>query len=270
MKIRKALSIAILTFAATPLYAGVAMDLVTKDASGAATEAMKVFAQSGKIRMDDVAQSSGEDMSMIFLGQKFIVLSHSDKTYIVMDEAMVAELGSQMSVAMQQMEAQLAGMPPEQRAMVEQMMKGQMQGMMGGDAAAPPKPTVKRTGSGQWQGQPCTEYTVYEGGEKTQEICAAPLGDIGGADEALRAFENMAGFMNKLADAMPEPMASGMGENPMGLIDQINGFPVRTVDFVNGQASYETTLESVVELALDDSIFAPPAGYTQQKPFTGR
>ena len=252
------------------LYAGVAMDLVTKDASGATTEEMKVYAQSGMIRMDDVAKSSGEDMSMIFLGQKFIVLSHSDKTYIVMDEAMVSEMGSQMSAAMQQMEAQLAGMPPEQRAMVEQMMQGQMQGMMGGDAAAPPPPTVKRIGSGEWQGQSCIQYAVYEGGEKKQEICAASLGDIDGAEEALLAFKNMAEFMNKLADAMPEPMASGMGENPMGLIDQINGFPVRTVDFADGRTSYETTLESVVEQALDASIFAPPAAYTQQDPFAGR
>ena len=58
-------------------------------------------------------------------------MDHKDKSYIVMDEAMLDEVSAQMSEAMKEMEAQLASMPPEQRAMVEQMMKGQMQGMTG-------------------------------------------------------------------------------------------------------------------------------------------
>lgn len=193
------------------------MELVTKDSTGAVTERVKLFAQAGKIRMEDVGDSSGQQMSMIFLAEEFIVIDHGNQTYIVMDEAMVAEMGSQMSAAMQQMQAELAKMPPEQRAMVEQMMQGQMAGMTGAGEQTPPR--VEKTGSGQWQSAPCTQYAVYEGGEKTQEICAAPLDEIDGADEAMRAFESMARFINSLSESMPEPMASSMAENPMGLIN---------------------------------------------------
>lgn len=270
MKKMQAVSIASLILMASPLHAGVALDMVTRDASGNTIEAMKVYAQSGKIRMDGVGQPADERMSMIFLGQEFLVLDHSDQKYIVVDADMIAAVGSQMEAAMRQMEAQLADMPPEQRAMVEEMMRGQMQAMMGGDQEARIPPRVEEIGAGQWESNPCTQYAVYEGGEKTQEICASPLADVHGVDEAMEAFTSMAGFMNDLSESMPEPMASAMAENPMELIDQINGFPVRRVDFTNGQVFSETTLEGVVEQALDESVFAVPEGYTKQDVFEGQ
>jgi len=265
-----ALSIAVLLLAAAPLSAGVALDMVTTDASGQIIEAMKVYAQSGKIRMDGVGQPADEQMSMIFLGEEFLVLDHANQTYIVVDAAMIAEVGSKMEVAMQKMEAQLANMPPEQRAMVEEMMQGQMQGLMGAQSEKRIPPRVEQIGAGQWESKPCTQYAVYKGAEKTQEICAAPLDEIQGVGEAMSAFESMAGFMNALSESMPEPMGSAMAENPMELIDQIDGFPVRRVDFSYGQIISETTLEGVVEQVLDESLFAIPANYTRQDPFTGQ
>lgn len=270
MRKMHALSIAVLLLAAAPLSAGVALDMVTTDASGQIIEAMKVYAQSGKIRMDGVGQPADEQMSMIFLGEEFLVLDHANQTYIVVDAAMIADVGSKMEVAMQKMEAQLANMPPEQRAMVEEMMQGQMQGLMGAQSEKRIPPRVEKIGAGQWESKPCTQYAVYKGAEKTQEICAAPLDEIQGVGEAMSAFESMAGFMNMLSESMPEPMGSAMAENPMELIDQIDGFPVRRVDFSHGQIVSETTLEGVVEQVLDENLFAVPADYTRQDPFAGQ
>jgi hypothetical protein len=265
----KKLVIAIFLIVTTPLFAGVEMKLDTTDATGAITESVKVYAQSGKIRMEDFGDTTGKDMSMIFVGQEFIVVDHNDKSYIVMDEAMVQEMGQKVNAAMEQMRAQLADMPPEQRAMVEQMMQGQMAGMMESEEEAIPT-RVEQTGSGSWQSGPCTEYAVYEGDEKTKQICAAPLSEVEGAGEAMAAFKNMAKFINSLAESMPGPLGESMAENPMGLIDQIDGFPVRTVDYVDGQVSAETTLSSVADSDLDPALFEIPEGYTQQDPFAGR
>ena len=153
--------------------------------------------------------------------------------------------------------------------MVEQMMQGQMAGMMGGADETPP-PIVEQTGTGQWQGQTCTEYSLFEGGKKTQEICAAPLNHVEGADEAMQALQNMAVFLSTLADSMPGAVGAAMAENPMGLMDKIDGFPVRTVDFAGEVARSENTLESVQEKDLDDAVFAAPDGYTQQNPVPGQ
>lgn len=257
--------------AATPVYAGAEMDMVTKDASGVTIETMKVFAQAGMIRMDDNGNSPNERSSVLFRDQEFVMLSHNDRSYMILDEATMARVGSEVDAAMQQMQAELAGMPPEQRAMVEQMMKGQMGGMMGGqEAPPPPPPTIQKIGSGEWKSESCTQYAVYDGGQKTQEICAAPLGDVDGSDEMMRAFKNMAAFLRKIAESMPGPMAASMAENPMGFMEQIQGFPVRTVQFENGQVSTETTLESVIDRALEEALFGIPADYTRQDPFAGR
>jgi hypothetical protein len=252
-----------------PLFAGVEMTLDTKDTTGAITESVKLYAQSGKIRMEDIGDTSGQEMSMIFVGQEFIVVDHNDKSYIVMDEAMVQEMGAKVNTAMEQMRAQLADMPPEQRAMVEQMMQGQMAGMTGSEEESVPT-RVEKMGSGSWQSGPCTEYAVFEGDQKTQQICAAPLSEVEGADQAMAAFRNMAKFMNSLAQSMPGPLGESMAENPMGLIDQIDGFPVRTVDYIDGQVSAETTLSSIADSDLDPALFAIPEGYTQQDPFAGK
>ena len=265
----KWLLVVIVLAVATPLYAGVEMTLDTKDATGAVTESVKLYAQSGKIRMQDIGDASGKDMSMIFVGQEFIVVDHDDKSYIVMDEAMVQEMGVKVNAAMEQMRAQLADMPPEQRAMVEQMMQGQMAGMMGAEEESIPT-RVEEMGSGSWQSRPCTEYAVFEGDQKTQQICAAPLGEVEGADEAMAAFRNMAKFINSLAESMPGPLGESMAENPMGLMDQIDGFPVRTVDYVDGQVSSETTLSTVEGRDFDPGLFDIPDGYTKQDPFAGK
>ena len=254
---------------AMPLFAGVEMKLDTTDATGAVTESVKLYAQSGKIRMEDVGDTSGQDMSMIFVAKEFIVVDHGNKSYIVMDEAMVQEMGVKVNAAMEQMRAQLADMPPEQRAMVEQMMQGQMEGMMGSEEEALPT-RVEEMGSGSWQSGPCTEYAIFEGEQKTQQICAAPLGEVEGADEAMAAFKNMAKFINSLAESMPGALGESMAENPMGLIDQIDGFPVRTVDYVDGQVSSETILSTVEGRDLDPALFDVPDGYTQQDPFAGK
>jgi len=65
---------------------------------------------------------------------------------------------------------------------------------------------------------------------------------------------------------MPGPLGDSMAENPMGLIDEIDGFPVRTIDFIDGAISAETTLSTVEDRDLDPALFAVPEGYTQQNP----
>jgi hypothetical protein len=118
--------------------AGVVMDMVTRNASGQETDRTKIHAQSKKIRMD-IDSEGADDGMMIFRDNEFVYVNHSDKSYIVTDEAMLEEVSAQISDAMKEMEKQLAGMPPEQRAMVEQMMKGRMQGMMPQQGDAPPR-----------------------------------------------------------------------------------------------------------------------------------
>jgi len=256
---------AVFLFASSLADAGIVMDMVTRDASGAETDRAKIYAQGNKIRMEE---GSVAGASMIFLGDSFIYVDHSDRSYIVMDEAMLDEVSAQMNEAMAEMEAQLAEMPAEQRAMVEEMMKGQMQGMMGQQGPKPPPPRVEPMGSGEWNSGDCQEYAVYDGDEKTQQVCEAALDDVDGADELIEAFRNMAAYMTKMAEKLP--MGRGDQSNPGELIEQIDGFPVHTIQYENGAVVREELLDSVVDQDLDEEMFAAPSGYRQKDPFAGR
>ena len=258
--------ISTLLFVATIANAGVEMELVTTDASGQETERSKIYAQDGKLRMDQ-AEGSGPANSMIFLGDRFVYVDHAEKNYVVIDEAMLSEVSAQMNEAMKQMEAQLAEMPPEQRAMVEEMMKGQMQGMMG-QQAPQPAPKVEAIGSGKWESYDCRQYAVYEGGKKAQDLCAADLDDVEGSDELIETFRAMAHYMEKMMESMP--MREDNAINPGELMDQIDGFPVHTVEYEGGVRVRETALASIAESDLDEAMFAAPTGYRRQDPLGGR
>ncbi|MBT8089946.1 MAG: hypothetical protein KJO01_07040 [Gammaproteobacteria bacterium] len=245
-------------------HAGVVMDMVTKNASGREDDRSTIYAQSKMVRMDEVRGNEIES-SMIFLGNEFLYVDHRKKSYMVMDEAMLNEVSAQISDAMKQMEAELARMPPEQRAMVEQMMKGQMGGMMGQKDTPPPAPSVKAVGSGKWLSKTCRKYAVFEGAEKTQELCAAELDDVDGGDEVMAAFRSMAAYITKMTESMPMDVNDGM--NPGELMDQIDGFPVLTTDYENGVAVRETSVDSVIEKNLEPGLFAAPDGYRRENPF---
>jgi len=62
-------------------------------------------------------------------------------------------------------------------------------------------------------------------------------------------------------------IASRVAANPMEMMDQIDGFPVHTLQFEQGELSQETSLESVSAQALEKSLFAPPGDYKKQDLF---
>ena len=245
-------------------HAGVQMDLVTRNTSGEETDRTRIYALAEMIRMDEV---DGDKIkgSMIFLGNEFLYVDHRDKSYIVMDESMIEDVSAQISDAMKQMEAELANMPPEQRAMVEQMMKGRMQGMMGQQKNASPGPRIEKMGSGKWQEYKCREYAVYEGPQKTQDICAADLDDIDGGEDVMKGFRGMAAYMRKMTESMP--MMSEEQMNPGKLMSEIDGFPVHTVNYENGVVTGDVSLDSAIEVDLDPDTFAAPDGYRREDPF---
>ena len=265
-KLDKILILALL-FVSPSTYAGAVMDMVMMDAAGQETGRSKMYAQKSMIRMD-IDEAGEGDGSMIFLGDKLMYLNHAEKSYVVMDESMFNDMSAQINKAMAEMEKQLAGMPPEQRAMVEKMMKGQMEGMMPEKSAPRPAPKVESLGSGEWQTYDCEKFAIFDGSEKIQEVCAADLEGVGGADEMMQAFRSMAEYIVKMAESMP--MMADDGLNPGELMDQIGGFPVHTIEFENGRVVGQSSLESVTEQDLDPGLFGAPDGYLRQDPFAGR
>jgi hypothetical protein len=73
--------------------------------------------------------------------------------------------------------------------------------------------------------------------------------------------------MKKMIVSMPDMIASRVAANPMEMMDQIDGFPVHTLQFEQGKLSQEASLESVSEQVLEKSLFIPPGDYKKQDMF---
>jgi len=94
------------------------------------------------------------------------------------------------------------------------------------------------------------------------------LDEVDGSDEVIESFRNMAAYITKMTESLP--MRSNDGPNPGELMNQIDGFPVHTIDYDNGVVVSEMSLDSILEQDLDDELFAAPKGYRRQDPFGGR
>jgi hypothetical protein len=254
------------------VFAGGVMEMSTKKQGGPATLSERIYAQGGKLRFDQLDAKGSPQTTMLFQNNEMIVVNHSDKKFHRIDEKTLAELGAQMQKAnevMKQMEQQMANMPPEQRAMMEKMMKGRMPGMAG-MGSKPLAIRVEAAGPGKWESYSCKNYNVYVGDEKTQELCAVPPGEIKGAEEFVEAARNMTKFFEKFKEALQMPAFANLAKNPVEVIGQVDGFPVHTQEFQNGNLEMERFLSSAKEESLSDDTFSPPAGYKEEKMAMGR
>ncbi len=166
------------------------------------------------------------------------------------------------------MEAELANLPPEQRAMMERMMKGRMPGgMPGGMGSDRPQRRIEVGGDEQVGEYSCTMYTVYRGTEKTQEVCAAPVSQVAAAGEAMGAFQAMSRFSKQFAESVQQsPLAIPL-DNPFQFLDEIHGFPVLVREFDGGRISSEVFLKSATRQSLNNDLFSVPDGYKEIDPF---
>ena len=254
------------------LFAGGVMEMSTKKQGGSAALAERIYAQGGKLRVDQLNAQGAPQTTVLFQNNEILMVSHSDRKFHRINEATLQQLGEQMqkaSAAMQQLEQQMANMPPEQRAMMEKMMKGRMPGMAG-MGSKPLAIRVEAAGPGSWESYSCKNYNVYVGDEKTQEVCAVPPGQIKGSEEFLEAARNMAKFFEKFKEAMQMPAFANLAKSPVEVVGQMDGFPVHTTEFQNGNPEGERFLSSAKEESLSDDTFAPPAGYKEEKMAMGR
>ena len=249
------LTLSLLALACLPASAGVVIEMTVKNAgSGGEAATDTIYAHGEMLRVDARAGRGDGEMSMIFRDDRFWIVERDKNECQTIDKETIEEIGSQVGAAMKQMEAELSKLPPEQRAMVEKMMKGKTPGMQ---KQAPPR-RVEAGATEQVGDHSCVVHTVYAGAEKTREICAAPEGPSKLMSEAMVAFRAMAGFMKGLQENAQRMPFMSMDGSPFRDVEEIGGFPVRVRTFDDGQMTSESTLNSVARRDLDDAFFSPP------------
>jgi len=245
-------------------YADVVFEIEQKELDPESTGQIKGKVKGDDLRMDMYEDGGKLDGSMIYRGasKEMIMIDHDDKSFVVLDEATMSALSAKLSEAMKQMEAQLQNLPPEQREQMKQMMG------MGGSSDYV-EPVLKKTGSGEVNGVACQKYDVFKGSEKVREYCVTQWGNIEGGQEMMNLMMQMADSMENMMKSFSipgNPMGSQVEfeENVFSRLRELNGFPIETVDFDDGEKESISTFSSSKKTPVDASEFVPPSDYKKQ------
>ena len=224
--------------------------------------------QMDKTHIRAESQSSGNPVVFIFDGTKQVALmvDMNKKTYTELTKSDAERVGQQANAAMAQAQAQIANLPPEQRAIVEQMMRGRG-GLPGGAPQAQPAAKVqyRPAGSdkvGQWT---CTKYEGYTGAQKTEEVCTVDPMVFGLTPADFDVARQLAQFMKSMAPQAADRMMMNGSVQEQGYA----GIPVKRTSYRNGAVESVSEIQEFRRESFPAATFDAPAGFTKQSLPTG-
>jgi hypothetical protein len=257
-------------FLALPVFAGTVFELETREFGGPEPifGTVQMSTEAGNARLEIISVTSEEAGGLIYRGDsnKMIILDHLQGQFIALDQAQMNAMAGKVSSAMSQMQEALAEMPPEERALAEQMMQRQMP-----EAAPAPSPsTINSLGShGEIAGIACANYEVLRDGRKVRELCVSNWDDLEGGQETAAALRKVAAFFEEMRKAF-----SGSGgmdvfdrqQELFGHMNELDGYPVLYRDFdASGSMTRETLLTAAKQKDIAPEFFEPPPAYTVQE-----
>ncbi len=227
-----------------------------------------IWVDDGKMKVQGAGSDSGE-MVFNLAKKEMLLIDHQEKSYIILDEQAVEKISSQISSAMAEYERALENVPPQQRKMMENMLKKQMP--QGSSKASPVETKLQATGATEIvNGYKARVHEVYTNGKKTQELFVTRWDNIKGNEALIDVFEGMGGFFKKMTDAFAQgPLADRIPMAAQGnwleQVNQLNGFPVLVREFgPTGEPTKETRLTKAEEASFEAAIFQAPSGYKRR------
>ncbi len=187
------------------------------------------------------------------------IVDNQKGTSFEMNEASAKRMGAQLGEAQRMMEQKLKELPPEKRAMVEQMMKEQ-----GG--APPPggrKPLAfAANGSGKVGAWSCDRYAA-SGDGRSVEVCAADAAALGIPAGDVAVFEGFLDLSEKMAGEAAA--AGGLGAGP----DRgFPGLPLERSESRGGKVTDRFVIEAIKQEAMAPADMKVPAGLKAVTPPT--
>jgi hypothetical protein len=212
----------------------------------------------------EVDGANGERQVIVFDGPKQVLtmIYPDKKAYAELTKADADQMGGRMSIS-PAMQEQMAKMPPAQRELMEQMMRGRA----GGPPPQPAKMEYRRAGSdkvGKWA---CDKYEGFQNNIKKMELCTVAPQALGVAASDFDITRQMTAFFSKMAPGGTGPTFEVGTMETVGF----SGVPVRSIAFGSkGEVVYTSELTDVSRQNFAASSYAVPAGFQKQTMFGGR
>ena len=180
----------------------------------------------------------------------------------VLRSAVIAAALTATTAAMQEMQAALAEMAPDERAHAEQIIQSRLPQKK----AEGPAGELMATGETEViAGLECRNFDVMQGEHKFRDLCVTSWDNFPEGQEVAEAMVGLGEFFTNLRRAFSESGGLDLMDRQQDMfhyMKESNGYPVRSREYTaEGTLSQETILKSASHEEVDSSFFAPPAGY---------
>jgi hypothetical protein len=234
--------------------AGAVLKVDLKDSTGKTVPHEVYYAQNGMMRVDSVDSKGSVTGSDIVRDGVIWHVDPRSRTFTRVDQDSMRQMMGGKSA---QMEAMIANLPPEKRAMMQARL-AQMQ-----QRASTTEYTFTDTGRSDHSGPyTCKVWTEQRAGKPHAEYCVVPFGTLPSGGELESSMKKALGTVDQvLAGA---PMLARQAER-MTRLGKLNGFPVRSHSISHsGAVDDESVLTSAETQALPADKFAIPQGFTEK------
>ncbi len=237
--------------------AGVYIETVDRDSkTGKSEPAERWYVQDGKARIE------GPDGVSIFKDGIVYGVDTSSKSYHVMDQATLEQLSARLKqVREQRTQAELAKLPPDQRAGVEEMLAKQA-------SATPKKPVVDAKDTAKTEtinSRSCQVWDITRDGVLDEQYCVASFAALPGGGEVQSLMQKYQGFFEQMAElAGPGAEGDSMREQ-FALWQKLNGYPLAARAYSGGTLDPgETIVKAWQSQSVPASMFEIPADYNKR------
>lgn len=266
-KMRFAAILPVLAMLSPAAHAGAVLELLTTEYTEdpPIIGTVQISTEGRESRIEITSVTSNESGGMIYRSGKkeMIAMDHAAREYYVIDQATMDRMAEQVRLAMEQTEAALESMTPEDRALAEQMMKRSRE-----DADRGAKHKLVALGSqDKIAGYECDYYDVMQEDRKIRDLCVTPWSAIAEGKQAATAMMELADYFENMREAFAG--AGGLDamdrqQEMFAYMEELGGYPVLSRDYdTDGRLLSESRLQSARSEKISPSMFEPPPGYQQ-------
>lgn len=230
--------------------AGLVLKVDSKDSAGKTTPKEVYYAQDGMLRIDVLDASAAVTRTTLVRDGVIWEVDPRERTFTRVDSASLKQMFAGND---SKMEAMLAKLPPDKRALMESRMAQMKQ------KGAATAYTFSDTGRSDHQGQySCRVWQEQRNGQPFAEYCVVPASSLPAGAELDAAMKKAAATVGQFASTVPQMAAQAERITRLG---NMNGFPARSRV---GTHADEHVLASAQAQSLPADKFAIPQGFTEK------
>lgn len=232
-------------------------------AQGAQKSQIKISVQDNLLRIDHLGKPSADQPQLVFDSKsgELLMINEVERSYSRLDKATRESMTQTMKGVKAKMEAQFAAIPPEQKKMMENMMKGTPMEAMFTQEVKKQISYKKTTKTDAASGYTCVMHEKIVDGKKHSEFCISPVEKIQGGNEIYQMMQSVMAIFKEASSVVPMEEE----DNPWQDMQALNGFPIIAMRYQQGQVTEKMSLKEISSVKHDPKLFAAPVGYKETK-----